>query len=77
MTAQQWNRLPQDVVQFPSLEFFETQWGKALSNKAGPLHWPCIEQEVGRGRSWGPFQDEFSCDSMIVLNEKQRKWVKS
>lgn len=28
--------------------------------------WPCFEQEVGLGISWGPFQPEFISNSMIL-----------
>lgn len=38
---------------------------KPWATRSGLIAWPCFEQELGREVSWGPFQPELSCGSMV------------
>lgn len=57
--ARQWSRLPGYIVRSSSLEVFNTQIDKALSNITGIHSWPSFEKEVGIEISWGPIWPEY------------------
>lgn len=78
-TVKQWERLPREVVQPLSFEFFKTELDKALRNLVWPHSWPWFEQEVGLETFGGLFQPELSldyyaifclmcCKSVLILN---------
>lgn len=62
--SKQWDRLPGEAVQPPSLEVLQTCLEKARSN----LFWPHgFIQGVGREPFWGPCQPESSPGPMKIL----------
>lgn len=49
----------------------------ALSNLVWSHNWVLSEQEVGLETSWGPFQYEFSCDSVSFLMASDQMDIKT
>ena len=66
-TVRQWERLPREIVQPLSLEFFKTELDRALRNLVWPHSWPWFEQEVGLETFGDLFQPELSLDYYAVF----------
>lgn len=58
--VRQWNGLPGEAVQLPSLGALKTQLYKALRNLVWAQSWLCFEQELVLETFWGAFQTGFS-----------------